>query len=44
MHQAARFEKMLAFLREGVDKVDTLAPPTVFITVGGIKLSKKWFS
>lgn len=24
MHQAARFEKMLAFLRDGVDKVDTI--------------------
>ena len=24
MHQSAMFEKMLAFLREGVDNVDTL--------------------
>ena len=27
MHQAVSFEKMLAFLREGVDFVDTLKCP-----------------
>ena len=29
MHQAVRFEKMLAFLREGVDFVDTLKAPVM---------------
>ena len=32
MHQAVIFEKMLAFLREGVDFVDTLSPSEPFPT------------
>ena len=39
MHQAAIFEKMLAFLREGVDFIDTLKTASIVLAV--FRLSKK---
>ena len=33
MHQAAIFEKMLAFLREGVDFIDTLKTASIVLAV-----------